>query len=42
MNEEFYEIKVGVNPQKNTQIEGETLIFKKKLGIGWQKLGIGL
>ena len=32
VNEEYYEIKTGTKPQKNTQIEGETLIFKKKTG----------
>ena len=31
VNEEYYAIKNGTNPQKKQGIEGETLVFKKKI-----------
>ena len=31
VNEEYYEIKTGIKPQKNSQIENETLKFKTKI-----------
>ena len=32
VNEEYYEIKTGAKPRKNTQIESETMKFKTKIG----------